>query len=281
MKIKNNEINSNCELENQPLVSNTRKPYKPQFNVKSKKFYFLLFTATILIVLWLLFDRGYLRFNYPSRTKYNIWGIDVSHHQGKIDWYKVKRDNVQFVYIKATEGGDFKDSSFIKNWNGAKKEGIKVGAYHFFTFCRPVKEQINNFISTVPVQDDALPPALDLEFLGNCKKSQVRVSFPEDIYVFINALRSRFGKEPVLYVTYEFYEAHLKSLPLGQNPIWIRSIFVVPAKDPKWTIWQYANHGRIQGIETPVDLNVYNYDQIYSPIFSKHFGINLATSPRL
>jgi len=220
---------------------------------------FFLIMATILIVLWFLIDHGYLRFNYPSRMKYPIWGIDVSHHQGKIDWHKVKSENIQFVYVKATEGGNFKDPSFIENWDGAKKEGMKVGAYHFFTLCRPVKEQINNFISNVPVQEDALPPVLDLEFMGNCKNSPTQVSLPSDIQVFIAALRSRFGKEPVLYVTYEFYEAHLKSTSIGQNHIWIRSIFGTPPETPNWIIWQFANHGRLQGIEVPVDLNVYNF----------------------
>ncbi len=162
---------------------------------------FFLITPAILIAMWLLFEHGYIRFNYPSHIKYPIRGIDVSHHQGKIDWHKVKNEDIQFVYIKATEGGDFKDPSFNENWNGAKNEGMKVGAYHFFTLCKPVQKQINNFLSTVPLEEDALPPALDLEFMGNCKNLPIQVSIPQDIPVFINALKNRYGKEPILYVT--------------------------------------------------------------------------------
>src|SRR5690349_2704594 len=76
----------------------------------------------------------YIRFYEPDRTLYPVRGIDVSHHQNEIDWRKVAHDDVSFAFIKATEGGDHRDTRFATNWKEAQAAGLKVGAYHFFTF---------------------------------------------------------------------------------------------------------------------------------------------------
>ena len=77
----------------------------------------------------------------PDRGKYPVRGIDVSHHQGPIDWQRVAADDVAFAVIKATEGGDHVDDAFATNLREARAAGLAVGAYHFFTFCRPGGDQ--------------------------------------------------------------------------------------------------------------------------------------------
>ena len=111
---------------------------------------------------------GWLRFNYPARSDYPVWGLDVSNHQGVIDWRSVPKDKVSFVYIKATEGGDWRDKSFARNWAEARQAGFQVGAYHFFTLCRDALTQARNFMDVVKPHPGMLPPALDLEYGGNC-----------------------------------------------------------------------------------------------------------------
>ena len=69
----------------------------------------------------------------PQSLFFDVHGIDVSHHQGSIDWSAVAGDDVGFAFIKATEGGDHIDRRFEENWIGAAKAGIPRGAYHFFT----------------------------------------------------------------------------------------------------------------------------------------------------
>jgi hypothetical protein len=66
------------------------------------------------------------------------YGVDVSAHQGSIDWGRVSHDGITFAYMKATEGGDFVDERFEETWNGAAAAGLDRGAYHFFTLCTPV-----------------------------------------------------------------------------------------------------------------------------------------------
>ena len=67
-----------------------------------------------------------------DRYRYPIAGIDVSKHNGDIDFNQVRDDDYQFVYIKASEGMTYKDDAFDRNYRAARKAGLKVGAYHFF-----------------------------------------------------------------------------------------------------------------------------------------------------
>lgn len=82
------------------------------------------------ILAW-CFETGILRFNYPSREKYPIHGIDISHHQGDIDWDVLSQQDIQFVYMKATEGGDWVDPKFRTFWKSALEKELVIGAYHF------------------------------------------------------------------------------------------------------------------------------------------------------
>src|SRR5262245_20104351 len=110
---------------------------------------------------------------YPHIETARLWsdviGVDVSNHQGYIDWPTLARTDVAFAYIKATEGGDFRDRRFQANWEGAKRAGLPRGAYHFFTQCRSGADQARNFIAAVPREEGALPPVVDLEHMGPCR----------------------------------------------------------------------------------------------------------------
>ena len=206
-----------------------------------------------------LFYRGILRFNYPPSEKYPIKGIDVSHHQHDIDWMEVKKQNIQFAFIKATEGGDFKDKKFAENWKNAISSGIDVGAYHFFTFCKPGREQAVNFIESVPINDNALPPVIDLEFGGNCSLRVDDTIVLAEIDTLQTLLEEKYQKTPIFYVTLEFYNRFFNN-NFPRNPIWIRDIYGEPTlnDEREWLIWQYANRGHLDGINTYVDLNVFN-----------------------
>ena len=221
-------------------------------------------TITILIAALILaatYYFGILRFNYPSPTKFPIQGIDVSHHQGQIDWYQASLNGVQFAYIKATEGSDFKDPSFTYNWMQSQYSDIPHGAYHFFSFCRPGREQARNFLAMVPRDAGALPPALDLEFSGNCGKTLSRAAMIKEVTAFVAAIRPRFPKPPVFYVTPEFYKQYLEGheAEYPAHRLWIRNVIHEPSQKPcqEWSFWQYASRGRIPGIRGPVDLNTF------------------------
>lgn len=210
------------------------------------------------IILSFLYVNGYLRFNYPKTSHYPVRGIDVSHHQGKIEWNKIQEENIHFAFIKATEGGSYKDPEFTRNWDEASKAGLIKGAYHFFTFSRSGIEQARNFIGTVPVDPDSLPPVIDFEFVGKSKKRPAKDVILKELFVLIRELEDTYGKTPIIYITYDSYDKYLKG-QTGKYKVWIRDIFFTPNMPDgiNWTFWQYSSHGRVKGINGPVDLNVF------------------------
>nr|MDE7190383.1 hypothetical protein [Muribaculaceae bacterium] len=98
---------------------------------------------------------------YPDRNRFEVIGIDISAHNGDIDFRKVAADGISFVIIKATEGGTFKDRKFIDNLRKAREAGLKVGAYHFFRFDTPGYMQGLNFLNSLQSRQLDLPLIID------------------------------------------------------------------------------------------------------------------------
>lgn len=189
-------------------------------------------------------------------ARYPRKGIDVSHHQGRIDWAGLPGQGISFAYMKATEGGSHRDRLFAANWAAAKAAGVDRGAYHYFTLCRSGADQAANFIATVPVDPAALAPAVDLEFLGNCGRRPSRDAFHADLAAFIRAVEARYGKQILLYLTDEFDRAYGVSARVNR-PLWLRSLGREPDFGARpWSVWQLSHSKRIRGIATPVDWNV-------------------------
>jgi len=199
---------------------------------------------------------AYARAWRPARALFPVQGIDVSHHQGRIDWGRVRRAGVDFAYIKATEGGDQRDPRFADNWRGARAAGLRAGAYHFFTLCRPGAEQAANFAAVVPATPDALPPVIDVELGGNCAARPTRTAVLAELTATLHGIERHSGKPAILYVTQEFDTVYGISTALPRR-LWLRSLFVPPrygARD--WTIWQASNIRHVDGISGWVDWNV-------------------------
>ncbi|MFK3647388.1 GH25 family lysozyme [Lysobacter enzymogenes] len=202
--------------------------------------------------------RGWFLHWQPDRARYPLRGIDVSHHQGAIDWNSVARDDVAFAYLKASEGGDHRDRRYAFNELDARAAGVAVGAYHFFTFCRTGAEQAANFLAAAPASVDALPPAVDLEFGGNCGRRPDAAAMRAELDAFLAPVEAAYAKPALLYVTPEFFDAYREALP--PRPLWRRSILHAPDSRAAWTVWQYHNRARVEGIDGPVDLNVFEGD---------------------
>lgn len=196
----------------------------------------------------------------PDRDDFPVRGIDVSHHLGEIDWAEVASDDVAFVYMKASEGGDFKDSAFERNWAGAGSAGLARGAYHFFSLCEPGQKQAENFLSVLPQDSDMLAPVLDLELAKNCARRPPAAEVLREISAFTTLVEAARGKQVIFYAPAEFYEAYLKGSGLNRR-LWARSIWHSPDYPSDWVLWQYHDRGRVTGIETDVDLNVLNSEK--------------------
>jgi lysozyme len=121
--------------------------------------------------------------------------------------------------------------------------------------------QAGNFLGALSqVSGDGLPPAVDLEFGGNCGQRPTRAAFDAELAVFIGHIQRGTGGCPVvLYATREFHAAYLAGGARAE-PLWMRDIYRRPrlAGGEAWTLWQFANRGRLAGVATFIDLNVFD-----------------------
>ena len=187
-------------------------------------------------------------------TDYN--GIDVSKHQGNINWKKVAANpKVQFVYIKATEGASLIDVNYHRNLAGARSAGIKAGSYHFFTSYKSPQAQFENFRRHVDKHKQDLLPMVDVEEAGN--RYTTRDNLQKRLSTFMELVKKEYGEYPVLYSQYKFYNTMLA-------PEFNRYIVFIArygSSEPKlrgkgtYNIWQYSETGRIDGISECVDLD--------------------------
>ncbi len=203
-------------------------------------------------------------------------GIDVSKWQRQIDWAAVKAAGTRFAFIKATEGGDHADERFLDNWYGADRAGIPRGAYHFVFWCRPAVDQAEWFRRTVPVDPNALPPVLDVEWNGHsrlCPKKIPREEALAMIRHMLDAMEAHTGKRPIIYTDITFHQDVLEG-ELEDYPFWIRSVAAEPHErynNRKWTFWQYTTTGRVPGIVGDVDRNAfYGSDRDWEVFLATH-----------
>lgn len=221
--------------------------------------YIVISIVLLLGLTYFLLIKGIVRLNYPSKSKYPIVGVDVSHHQGKIDWQKIAKQDIKFAFVKATEGKSFKDKRFDENVKNAISNGIDVGAYHFFTFSKSGRVQFENLYSSIKDKELTLPPVLDLEFGGNGKLNKSVTEVLAEIDTMQSLLEEALGCKPIFYLTSGFINHFYKEQTIN-NPIWIRGIFKEPkyVKGEDWLFWQFANKGKLDGVKTFIDLNVFS-----------------------
>ena len=216
--------------------------------------------AAVGIALGALLFSGALQLNHPTQP---VRGVDVSHHQGAIDWPTLAGQDIDFAYVKATEGSAATDEAFEANWAGARAAGLRVGAYHFFSYDSPGAAQADHFIGTVPAEADALPPAIDVEFYGAYDRApKPPAEVVGELADMVAALRARYGAAPVLYATRKAYDLYLTE-GFEDCDIWIRSVISAPRlpKGRAWTLWQYSDRTRLKGYAGPerfIDMNVFS-----------------------
>ncbi len=191
---------------------------------------------------------------YPDPAKYEIRGIDISAHNGEPDFERVRSQGYEFVYIKATEGGNFRDRRFISNLQNARRAGLKAGAYHFFRFDTPGYLQGLNLADAIEGRTLDLPVVIDLEEWAN-PNLQATALVLNRLDEMIDHLESR-GYRVVLYTNKNGYNRFLRTHS-RRYPVWICSLAREP-EDVEWVLWQASHSGKVDGIDHPVDLNAFN-----------------------
>ena len=237
-----------------------------EFIKKNKKILItIIIIILILFIIFLLMVNGYIIPTKIEAEKFEVKGVDVSEYQGEVDWNKIKEQNIDFAFIKATEGSKGKDDSFDKNYEKLKNMDMLLGLYHFFSFESSGEEQADNYIKVVGnIKNDEslILPIIDIEYYSYYKKAKPDKEWvTKELQKMLEKLEKTYRVKPIIYTTMEFYKEYIESEFLEYD-IWIRNILTKPKLENRdWKFWQYTGRGRLEGYngeEKFIDLNVFN-----------------------
>jgi len=188
---------------------------------------------------------------------YSTVGIDVSHHQGEIDWDQLFNEKgfdtlIDFVYCKVTEGADHTDTQYERNRSILNDMGILNGAYHYFQAKNAPRPQAEHFLAHWKKRDIDLPPVLDVEDEGLSDEDLIA-----KMKIWLTEVERVSGMRPVIYTSLSYYETKFRNRFPGYK-FWLAAYSREPQymTDTDVIHWQFSETGRLPGIRNAVDLNV-------------------------
>lgn len=232
-------------------------------NITARRLGIAIVAATGLLIAYVAVGRA-MRPRDPhvevDRSRYPVCGIDLSAHNGVVDFDSISDAGIDFVYLKASEGASFRDMSFATNYAGARRTGIKAGAYHFFRFDRDGRSQADNLLDAVAGCKLDLPLAIDVEESWNPAAPSTEI-IVERLRTMVAHLRSA-GHNVVIYTNKtgdaRFLRNNFDNTSTDDPELWICSFTDPPLTRRPWALWQHSHRGSVPGVKGSVDLNTFN-----------------------
>lgn len=205
---------------------------------------------------------------YSDTSQYTVRnGIDVSYHQGTIDWEKVKAAGYDFAIIRigyrgyGASGVLKVDTKFHENIKGAQKAGLDVGVYFFAQAINEEEaiEEANFVLETLKGYTLQLPVVYDPELIRDDTARTDNISgeqFTKNTIVFCNMIKKA-GFEPMIYSNMIWEASLFDMTQLQEYPFWYADYERIPQTPYDFTMWQYSEKGSVDGVTGPVDLNAW------------------------
>ncbi|VAW65388.1 hypothetical protein MNBD_GAMMA11-2343 [hydrothermal vent metagenome] len=195
-----------------------------------------------------------------ERTHY---GLDISHYQGNLIRELGSSNKLTFIICKATQGLDYIDPDFHKNWKNIKEKGFIRGAYHFYMAIDDPVVQAEHFAELInDIDDNDISPIVDIE-QSSLSKNTDKTKIQLDLLMFLDALESKFSRKPLIYTNYTFAQEYLNNPELSEYKLWLaeysgRGEPLIPEIWEKtgYKIWQKSNSHTIDSIETDFDVYI-------------------------
>jgi lysozyme len=191
-------------------------------------------------------------------------GIDVSHHQDRIDWQKVAAAGYRFAIIRASYGSTVKDRRFETHWDGARAAGLKVSSYHFLLPEQGAQAQMDFWFGILGSRKPDFPLCLDVEKNSTGLPKETMTSIVRDC---LQRIEGHDGRKAILYTRASFWNRQLVTAgDWAQHDLWV-AYYVnnpasinpgLPAGWSTYRFWQYSESGQVPGISGNVDLNYFN-----------------------
>lgn len=258
---KKNPMNAVRHKKPKKTVRKSTSRKKSSSNKKARWIWGILFLVALAGIGYTLFESKkpltVANFRNKVPAGFESIGIDVSHHQGKIDWEELMETAgfdtiIHFVYCKATEGSDHLDSRWTENRTKLNSMGILNGAYHFFSPKTPPRPQAVHFLTHWKKREIDLPPVLDVETEGFSDEDLIA-----KMKIWLEEVETTTGMRPIIYTSLNFYETKFQN-EFKNYPFWIAAYSRKPAciHDERIIHWQFTESGSLPGINEAVDLNV-------------------------
>ncbi len=217
-----------------------------------------------------LYQNEYNMRAYSKGTSKSMSGIDVSVHQGQIDWEKVKSAGVEFVMIRIgyrdhNTGKIIMDKRFKENIQGALNQNIKVGIY-FFSQAINIEEALQeaNFVlENIYGQNIEMPIAFDMESVSNTDRIN-NLSIEDKTKIadcFLSAIKQA-GYIPMIYGNPDWMSNSFNLNKLSNYNIWLAHYNSVTDYPYQFAMWQYTDKGKISGIQGNTDLDIFFYSEM-------------------
>jgi lysozyme len=214
----------------------------------------------------------------PTPPPAYVDGIDVSYHQGTIDWQQVIASGKKFAYVRSTAGTLTADTSYTLNYWGAHAVGLAVGSYHYANPDFAPNDASNEatwFLQNAAISSGDLLPVLDLEVSNGLDAGALTVW----AQTWLSQVSAATGVRPIIYTNPNFWATSMADTDWfarnGYSVLWIAnwttaSAPTVPAGNwagSGWTIWQHTSAGMVPGIVGPVDLDRFNGASLSATLF--------------
>jgi len=230
------------------------------------------------------------QFEAPGKPRTDaVFGIDISHHNEsrcncQIDWTSIRAQSVAFVYLKATQGDRFFDTTFARHWGAIgklpKDQSLYRGAYHFLASNVDAAAQARHFLRVLPKLGPAdMAPCLDLEWdmrktadggLVDTWAGVPKADIAERALAWLRQVKAATGKTPIIYTNRAWWNERIgaeRAAAFAEFPIWIadyssgnRAIETPGVMTgTQWALWQFTEDARltINGKLSKVDANIY------------------------
>ena len=239
--------------------------------IKVRKFNNIFLKILFILLLLLInsfaniisFNNNYSYAIEPSSER-RYDGIDVSAWQGYIDYREVKEDGIEIVYMKASQGDNYKDPYFDINYRNAKENDLIIGVYHFLTATdeEEARQEARFFHKVIEDKEIDCKLAMDFESFSSLSRDEIiRVSV-----AFIDELKEITKKEVIIYSDLSNARDIFNTEELTKYPLWIAYYGDYRELDNirlDWSVWtgvQYEDNGRVSGIRGNVDRDIFTED---------------------
>ncbi len=185
-------------------------------------------------------------------SAYDVRGIDLSHHNGRINYDEL--DSLDFVFLKVTEGITLTDRDFSKHYQAFREKEIAIGAYHFFRFDIDGKSQARHFLNHLAGKEFQIPLVVDVEQENNPILPREKVI--ARLRAFVKEIKRHTGIKPIIYTNGIGYSDFISD-DFDDHTLWLSSTNSWRPAMMDCTFWQFNIKADLSAITHDVDLNVF------------------------